>query len=443
MADQQIQSPMSPALTIPTSKKILLIEKNDLTNRVMSRVLEQSGFQVVITTNPLDGLAAAQRDLPDLILMGTWFYHDDTTTEPWETDGLLLLQKIKGTGCFKGIPVIIASADCLRGDIECAMEAGADAHLVLPAQPKEIRFAVHKVLGCPDASPGITPPQATAPLNEPAPLAALLPLRILLVDDNDINNQVHSRILHQLGYQPAVAHNGREALDLLDRQPFDLVFMDTMMPVMDGLDATRQLRQRQTSGQYPHCPEHIIVIALTPHALSGDREKHLAAGMDDYLALPVRPGELRKMIERWGENSVAEIKPPKSVPLPVNPAAVPVVDMERINDLTDGNPDLLRELVEIYFQGALPQFTQMTAAIRDDQPDALRRAAHNCAGASAALGMNHLVPHLRALEKLAASGNISDAERTLKLATIEFHRVIEFFKTLPALATLEILRHTP
>ena len=137
-----------------------------------------------------------------------------------------------------------------------------------------------------------------------------LPLRILLVDDNAINQKVAVRILQQFGYQPEVAGNGREALDKLDRQPFDFIFMDVMMPEMDGHEATRVLRKRQMGGDHAHYPSRIVVCAMTAHAMAGDREKCIAAGMDDYLAKPVRPKDVRDMLERWGGKTHARQNAP-------------------------------------------------------------------------------------------------------------------------------------
>ncbi len=138
-----------------------------------------------------------------------------------------------------------------------------------------------------------------------------LPLRILLVDDNAINQKVAVRILQQMGYRPEVAANGREALDAIERQPVDLIFMDVMMPEMDGMEATRHIRKRQMSGEHKNYQSHIIIVAMTAHAMQGDREKCLAAGMDDYLAKPIRPKDVRDMIVKWGGKAAMDSSRPR------------------------------------------------------------------------------------------------------------------------------------
>ena len=130
------------------------------------------------------------------------------------------------------------------------------------------------------------------------------------MDDNAINQKVAARILQQIGYQPDLAGNGREALDALEQKPYDLVFMDVMMPEMDGLEATRAIRERQkNSAAHPNFSSRITVIAMTAHAMQGDRENCLAAGMDDYLAKPIRPKDIRGMIEKWARLKMRRKKP--------------------------------------------------------------------------------------------------------------------------------------
>src|SRR5665213_767704 len=146
------------------------------------------------------------------------------------------------------------------------------AHAVhKPVKPAQLSSALERALLSPRS-----PAQAPAPAKPARSLAEELPLRFLIVDDNAINQKVAMRILQQMGYQPEVAGNGREALARLDRQPFDFIFMDVMMPEMDGLEATRLLRKRQMIGGYNNYQARIIIVAMTAHAMRGDREKCIA-----------------------------------------------------------------------------------------------------------------------------------------------------------------------
>jgi signal transduction histidine kinase/HPt (histidine-containing phosphotransfer) domain-containing protein len=343
-------------------------------------------------------------------------------------DGLAVAAEIQKLPTAAMLPMVLLTplGKKKRGSEEVRLVFAHAVHK--PVKPAQLSSALERALLSPRS-----PARPPEPTKAERSLAEQIPLRILLVDDNAINQKVAVRILQQFGYQPEVAANGREALDKLDRQPFEFIFMDVMMPEMDGLEATRLLRKRQMIGGYVNYQSRIIVVAMTAHAMQGDREKCIAAGMDDYLAKPVRPKDVREMLERWGGKILSEPPTLQSQPAP-DAGGEPPVDMDRMKDLTDGNADGLRELVEMFLKQTHKQFDQMAAAIRDGKADDVRRVAHSCAGASATLGMTHLVPKLRDLEKLGATGSLPDGEKLCQAALIEYNRVQEFLKTQPDLA---------
>jgi len=309
-----------------------------------------------------------------------------------------------------------------------------DTHVVFahtvskPVKPAQLCAALERAL-----LSQRTPAGQSAPAKPDVALATRLPLRILLVDDNAINQKVAVRILQQMSYQPELAGNGREALDVIERQPVDFIFMDVMMPEMDGLEATRLIRKKQMAGGHKHYQSRIVIVAMTAHAMQGDREKCMASGMDDYLAKPIRPKDVRDMIEKWGGKIALDSSAPPAAAAVDTLEELPV-DMSRVNELTDGNLESLRELVDMYFKQTQKQFVQLQEAIRDSQADQVRRVAHSCAGASATLGMTHLVPKLRELEKLGASGSLTGAGEICENAANEFERIRQFLMTQPELA---------
>jgi HPt (histidine-containing phosphotransfer) domain-containing protein len=176
---------------------------------------------------------------------------------------------------------------------------------------------------------------------------------------------------------------------------------------------------------------------MTAQAMEGDREKCLAAGMDDYLAKPIRPKDVRAIIERWGSASASAEQPVMTTPevttsLPA--AEEPPVEMDRLKDLTDGSAESMRELVELFFKQTAQQLAQLEAAARANKTDDVRRVAHSCAGASATLGMTRLVPMFRDLEKQGASGTLTNATQVCENAVREFKLIQQFLAAQPGLA---------
>ena len=257
---------------------------------------------------------------------------------------------------------------------------------------------------------------------------------MLLCDDNVINQKVALRLLQKIGYKAEVAVNGVECLKAMERNPFDVVFMDVQMPEMDGLEATQQIRQRQKQSPAPaHFKPGIAIVAMTANAMQGDREKCLAAGMDDYLSKPIRPEDIRKVLEHWGpkvtgapDASAAPTKPKAAAPAALT--APPPVDMERLLDFANGDPANLRELVDLYLQQTSKQLAQLDVALAARNGDEVKHLAHSCSGASSTCGMVGMVPPLRELERQGSEGLQPNAGQLAFEARREFQR-IQFFLT--------------
>jgi CheY-like chemotaxis protein len=398
-------------------------------------------------------------------------------------DGLALAMEIHKLSGAEMMPLVLLMPLGLHSDVPGSTHI-VFAHTVnKPVKPAQLCETLVRALLSPKAA---VRQQPTARPGQP--LTERLPLSILLCDDNAINQKVAARILQSIGYQPDLAGNGREALDALDKKPYDLIFMDVMMPEMDGLEATRAIRERQKDGvANPNYQSRIIIIAMTAQAMQGDREKCLAAGMDDYLSKPILPKDVRAMVERWGAQATpaapvapapkadapattpaatanvpapapvpaakadvpattltakADVPAPAPVPTPktdvAGPAAKadlpalasageePPVEMDIMNDLTDGDAASLRELVDLFFKQTSQQLAQLEAAVRANKAEDVRRVAHSCAGASATLGMTRFVPLLRKLERQGASGMLTSATQIYEDTAREFKLIQDF-----------------
>ena len=343
-----------------------------------------------------------------------------------DMDGLALAGEIRKLPATRSMPLLLLTPVGLRS--ERPEFAGCLAKPVKPAQLQEMLRRVLSGAKSPD-------PKAAVSARLDTTLAQRLPLRLLVCDDNVVNQKVALRLLQQMGYRADVAANGLEAVAALDRQPYDLIFMDVMMPEMDGLEATRLIRERlKQPAQFPNYMPSLIIVAMTASAMYGDREKCLAAGMDDYIAKPVRLEDMRRIVEKWATGA-AQAKPPAAGATVAAPACPPAaapeaapVDMSRLLDFTDGDYENLRELVVLYLSQTKEQLGQIQAAVQAGTAQEVRRLAHSCAGASATCGVRHLVPLLRELERQGSEGQLTNAAQLSQEADAEFERVRSFLE---------------
>jgi CheY-like chemotaxis protein len=355
-------------------------------------------------------------------------------------DGLMLASEIRKLPGGNTLPLVLLASMGVHSDHPGVASAAFASCLTKPIKPAQLHEALLRAIS------GAKPPAQTAPASsklDPT-LATRLPLRVLLCDDNVVNQKVAVRLLQQMGYRADLAANGVEALAALDRQPYDLVFMDVMMPEMSGLEVTRFIRERQKQrSQFPNYKSPIVIIAMTANAMQGDREKCIAAGMDDYVAKPVRLEDIRAIVERWGaaagagETSQSASTASRSSPVPCTPAQPQAaqaqsqeapVDMERLLDFSDGNPEGLRELVTLYLDQTRGQLAELEAAVRAGAPQEVRRLAHSCAGASATCGMRRIVPLLRELERQGFEGKLVNTDELYRKTAAEFGSIRQFLE---------------
>ncbi len=345
-------------------------------------------------------------------------------------DGLMLAREIRKLPNGGNLPLVLLTSMGVRADSPEFVSVGFATCLTKPVKPAQLfESLVRIVSGVRTASKPTRTPGKLDPT-----LASRLPLRVLLCDDNLINQKVATRLLQQMGYRSTIAGNGVEALAAIERAPFDLVFMDVMMPEMDGLEATQQIRARQQDrAQHPNFKSPMIIVAMTASAMPGDRDKCLAAGMDDYLSKPVRPEDVRTIVERWGPTAAASApaastdsatttaKMMATTDTPMND--LPPIDLDRLHEFTEGNPENLTELATLYVQQTTQQLEQLEAAVKSNNAPDIRRLAHSCAGASATCGMRRIVVPLRELERQGSEGKLTQAAELCAQTIKEFELI--------------------
>ena len=249
-------------------------------------------------------------------------------------------------------------------------------------------------------------------------MAERMPLRILLAEDNVINQLVALRVLERLGYHAHVAGNGREALEAVRAQPYDVVLMDVQMPEMDGLEATRRIRAERPAADGPR------IIAMTANAMQGDREACLAAGMEDYVSKPIRLNELVEALSRCQPHAEAETPlPPPDAPPHIVPGMLDPAALRNLRLMADGDDAVLAGLMDTYFKTAGELFGTLRQAVEQGDAAALCLAAHSLKSNSESFGALALGDLCRGLEAQGRSGALQGAAEGLAGAEAEYARV--------------------
>ena len=258
---------------------------------------------------------------------------------------------------------------------------------------------------------GYRPSGDTVDLDAPPPPLAGPRGRLLVAEDNPVNQKVILRTLDRLGYQADVVANGLEALAALRHLPYDLVLMDCQMPEMDGFEATAALRREEAA-----TGRHLPVVALTAHAMAGERERCLAAGMDDYTTKPLQVPELKRILQSWVDERRAAPPPVAVVPVAAAPAPNGILDpgtLAQLRELDEGGTGLLAEMFQLFCEDVPPRLDQMREALAAGDAKALGEVAHALKGASGSMGATALRHLCADLEKAGREHRLEDAALVL------------------------------
>ncbi len=308
-------------------------------------------------------------------------------------NGFELARAVKQDSQLSNVRLVLMPSFGSRGDGQSAREIGIAAYLMKPVRQSQLFDCLATIMGegKTAASNALSASHlVTRHSLEENKFAA--DTRILIAEDNAVNQKVSRRQVENLGYRADVVENGVEALEALSKIPYDIVLMDCQMPQMDGYEATKEIRRREGTNK------HTVIIAMTANALEGESEKCLAAGMDDYISKPVNVEELQRLLERWQPSAQnLENFADTNQNSPVDSISPPV-DMEQLQDAASGDEDLMRELIELYLQQMSEGLEKLRSSAKAGAPDEIKRLAHTLVGGSATCGMAAVVPLLRELE---------------------------------------------
>ncbi len=267
-----IIQPDDEANHLLVGKRVLVVDDNDVNRLILKHYCHHWQMESVTLPSGADALALLEK--------GTTFDLAILDMQMPEMDGAELTSRIRKIAHVVDMPILLlTSIGVTYGNQQSGKPAAYNMQLTKPVKRKQLFYSLQQLLGTHDAK---SPSIKTAVSQFDSTMGETHPLRILLAEDNVINQKVTSRILERIGYRADIAANGQEAIDALHRQPYDVVLMDVQMPELDGVAATIKIRQTIPDEQQPH------IIALTANALKGDRERFLAAGMDDYISKPIQ-----------------------------------------------------------------------------------------------------------------------------------------------------------
>ncbi len=307
-----------------------------------------------------------------------------------DMDGFATAERIRSDPSISSATVMMLTSASHQGDLARCRKLGIGAYVTKPLRHSELLDAVMIALGRAVAAPDEVPAPSVA-------LDAGRGLRVLLAEDNPVNQKLALGILAKRGHSVRVAQNGREAVEAVEQEPFDLVLMDVHMPEMGGFEATGLIRERERIHG-----GHLPIVAVTARAMTGDREHCLEAGMDDYLTKPVKVKDLLEIIDRL----VVEQSAPEEAGDPAESAFEDRV----LHDRFDGNLDLLREVAGSFLESTPPLLSEMREAVAAGDPGSVSRIAHRLRGSLANFGAEEAVEAAFRLEKMGAEGDLAGAD---------------------------------
>ncbi len=373
-------------------KRALIVDDNATNRRILVTYLRNWGMLTRDTASPHEALSWIQRGDPfDLAILDMHMQ---------EMDGVELAHAIRNLDSrLSNLALVLFSSIGHREQAELFA-----AQISKPIKPSQLYDTLVNLF----AQEATTAPAGETKMALDSALAQKHPLRILLAEDNAVNQKLALRLLQQMGYRADVAANGIEVLESLERQTYDAILMDVQMPDMDGLEASRQINQRYARNERPR------IIAMTANAMQGDREMCLAAGMDDYLTKPIRVEELVAALLKTKARRADDRRQ-------TTDGALDETTFQNLK--TTMGADFMGELIDTFLEDSPQLIAELKRAYGVNDIDAFRRAAHSLKSNSANFGALKLAEQAKELERMARAGNLHGAEEKIAGVESEYEKV--------------------
>jgi len=392
--------------------RVLIIDDNATSRTILTRMLEGLGCRA----DSVEGGPGALTALHQAVQTNDRYRVALVDMQMPQMDGTQVAEAVKGDSTIADVILIILTSMGRRGDAARMESLGVAGYLVKPARQEQLADALVAVLGQSHRLAEDHKPR----LETRHTLAERKAARILLAEDNPINRKLAVEILSRAGYPVESVENGSQAVEAFRRGKYSLVLMDVQMPEMDGFEATQIIRELEGT------QAHTAIVAMTAHAMKGDRERCLAAGMDDYLPKPLQIQQVLDVIERWARLQG------KTGPLPA-PAAAPsaspsaVLDRQKALAYFGGDEQLYDQLLAEFLGHLEAELLKVVAAYQAKDTATFTREAHSLKGVSRTFGAGPLAEAAQALEALGYDGDLASAEPILVVLQSEARRLQETY----------------
>ncbi len=393
---------------------ILIVDDNATNRRILLDVLKSWDTKPVAAASAVEAMTLLKQAVAD----GQPFRLIISDVNMPDIDGFMLAQQIRDCEEIQNTPLIMLTSGGRTGDSVKISELSISASLMKPAKQSELFEVITRFIQESPAHPRVAP-AIELPDHEQDTITAQRPLKILLAEDNLMNQTLAKGILSRHGHQLTIANNGCEAVDAYQDERFDVILMDVQMPVMDGFAATAEIRnfERINGTKTP-------IIAMTAHAMQGDRERCLAAGMDEYMSKPIRAKQLVQILD-----SLLSPQTPSAASLlqreEKTAPSESLIDWDSAMESVEGDRELLKSLIEVFRAESQRSLLDLKSAAEANNPPMLRSQAHSLKGAMLAIGAIKTAKFTQTIELAAAHESMELILERLRLLEQQLSQIGE------------------
>lgn len=413
-----------PSLPHPSYKeflqgvRILIVDQSPINRSVIAEQLQSWGMEV----GTVGSSAEALNYLKEGVEKGNPYQICLIDDQMPAIQGESLGRAIKQNETIKDTVLVLLTPFGMRGDAQRLFALGFAGYLTRPIRQSELMDALATIWlsHIKGEKPTLITRHTVFEQREASKEKPIFNAEVLLAEDNFVNQQVAIEILRNLGCNVTIAIDGYEAIEWVKRKKFDLIFMDCEMPRVDGFTASREIRNIEPTGT------HIPIIALTAHALSGDRERCLSAGMDDYLPKPIETSRVIEILKKWACNSLTDMEQewpayPRSQEVEnMDISAIPTFDLKKALGITGGKIKTVQRITAIFIQHMPARIEELQRTYEERNYDELVRLTHSLSGASASISASKLAYITQTMEQEIRGGFIDNISSHIEAIRREF-----------------------